>query len=105
MAVAPEDVTKHLSDEGLDNSAKALSTLTDAASDHSVPPTKHIHADADTPETHSWLQKHFPQINLGELESRYHFGNYVIDRKTGEKSWEAMSAYVRIGMHLLYVSA
>lgn len=29
-------------------------------------------------------------------------GNYVIDRKTGEKSFEAMSIYVRLGMHLLY---
>ena len=27
-------------------------------------------------------------------------GNYVIDRKTGEKSFEAMSIYVRLGMHL-----
>ena len=29
-------------------------------------------------------------------------GNYVIDRATGEKSFEAMSIYVRLGMHLLY---
>lgn len=29
-------------------------------------------------------------------------GNYVIDRQTGEKSFEAMSIYVRLGMHLLY---
>ena len=29
-------------------------------------------------------------------------GNYVIDRQTGEKSFEAMSIYVRVGMHLLY---
>ena len=27
-------------------------------------------------------------------------GNYVIDRQTGEKSFEAMSIYVRLGMHL-----
>ena len=27
-------------------------------------------------------------------------GNYVIDRETGEKSFEAMSIYVRLGMHL-----
>lgn len=26
----------------------------------------------------------------------------MIDRKTGEKSWESMSIYVRLGMHLLY---
>lgn len=29
-------------------------------------------------------------------------GNYVIDRYTGEKSFEEMSVYVRLGMHLLY---
>ena len=29
-------------------------------------------------------------------------GNFVIDRKTGKKSFEAMSIYVRLGMHLLY---
>jgi phosphatidylserine decarboxylase len=36
------------------------------------------------------------------LENKFHLGNYVIDRQTGEKSFEAMSVYVRIGMHLLY---
>lgn len=29
-------------------------------------------------------------------------GNYVIDRQTGEKHFEEMSFYVRLGMHLLY---
>ena len=29
-------------------------------------------------------------------------GNYVIDRQTGQRSFEAMSIYVRVGMHLLY---
>ncbi|CAN8102004.1 unnamed protein product [Discula destructiva] len=29
-------------------------------------------------------------------------GNYVIDRQTGEKAFESMSIYVRLGMHLLY---
>ena len=29
-------------------------------------------------------------------------GNYVIDRQTGQKSFESMSIYVRVGMHLLY---
>ncbi len=36
------------------------------------------------------------------LESSYHLGNYVVDRQTGEKTWEAMSIYVRLGMHMLY---
>ncbi len=29
-------------------------------------------------------------------------GNYVVDRTTGQKSFESMSIYVRVGMHLLY---
>jgi phosphatidylserine decarboxylase len=98
------DFTKHLSQDGLDNSNKALSTLTDAAvTDHSAPPVAHLQAKADTPETQSWIQKHLPHFGVEDLENRYHFGNYVIDRQTGEKSWEAMSVYVRLGMHLLYV--
>ena len=36
------------------------------------------------------------------LESKWHMGNYVIDRVTGEKHFEDMSIYVRLGMHLLY---
>ncbi|GAM83068.1 hypothetical protein ANO11243_010540 [Dothideomycetidae sp. 11243] len=36
------------------------------------------------------------------MENAFHLGNYVIDRKTGQKSWEAMSIYVRLGMHALY---
>lgn len=34
--------------------------------------------------------------------SDYKLGNYVIDRKTGEKTFESMGIYVRLGMHLLY---
>lgn len=29
-------------------------------------------------------------------------GNYVVDRQTGQKSFEPMSIYVRLGMHMLY---
>jgi phosphatidylserine decarboxylase len=43
-----------------------------------------------------------PASTLDNLESKFHMGNYVIDRQTGQKSFEAMSIYVRVGMHLLY---
>jgi phosphatidylserine decarboxylase len=108
MATAPEGMDEHVMTEGGRNSAAALAHLTDLADDHSAPPTSHIHADADVPETPSWMKRHFPHpkvlSKVEEFESKIHFGNFVIDRQTGQKSWEAMSAYVRIGMHLLYVS-
>ncbi|KAK8850798.1 Phosphatidylserine decarboxylase proenzyme 2 [Apiospora arundinis] len=85
-------------------SEKALSELTDAAvNGHRESPTQHIHGDAETPETDSWIKKYLPHhVDLQELESGHHLGNYVIDRETGEKSWETMSVYVRLGMHLLF---
>ncbi|KAK7986903.1 phosphatidylserine decarboxylase-domain-containing protein [Apiospora saccharicola] len=86
------------------SSEKALGDLTDAAvNGHNQEPLEHIHGNAETPETHSWIKKYLPHhINIQELENGYHLGNYVIDRETGEKSWEAMSIYVRLGMHLLF---
>jgi len=39
---------------------------------------------------------------MEQMESSFHMGNYVIDRQTGQKSWEPMSIYTRIGMHALY---
>jgi phosphatidylserine decarboxylase len=43
-----------------------------------------------------------PLSKIESLEIKHHMGNYVIDRQTGERSFEAMSIYVRLGMHLLY---
>lgn len=47
-------------------------------------------APAPTEKSHAWLRKIVPQKTLEEYENRYHLGNYVIDRKTGEKSFEAV---------------
>jgi phosphatidylserine decarboxylase len=41
-------------------------------------------------KTHAWLEKILPAKTLEDVENRWHLGNYVIDRKTGEKSFEAM---------------
>ncbi|CAG8463892.1 2633_t:CDS:10 [Ambispora gerdemannii] len=35
--------------------------------------------------------------------AREHFGNFVIVRETGERIWEEMPIYTRIGMHLLFM--
>jgi phosphatidylserine decarboxylase len=83
-------------------SATALDSLTSAAQDHPIPPLEHIHAGAAENKSHSWLKKYIPDAVLNEYENYYHMGNYVFDRETGEKSFEQMSIYVRLGMHLLY---
>ncbi|KAK5464801.1 hypothetical protein LTS15_001364 [Exophiala xenobiotica] len=83
-------------------SATALDSLTTAAQDHSVPPLEHIHAGAAEHKSHAWIQKWIPASVLDDYEARYQMGNYVIDRNTGEKSFEQMSVYVRLGMHFLY---
>ena len=83
-------------------SAKALNSLTTAAENHPEAPIAHLHRPANHESAHSWLSKILPASTLNDLESRFHLGNYVIDRQTGEKSFEAMSLYVRLDMHLLY---
>ena len=84
-------------------SAKALSALTSsAASNKTSDPKSHLHQPADDAASHSWLAKIFPAKAIEGLEAKYHMGNYVVDRDTGQKSFEPMSIYVRIGMHLLY---
>lgn len=83
-------------------SAQALDSLTTAAGDHPNPPLEHIHQPSAAAKTHSWIRKLIPESVQQSYESRYHMGNYVIDRKTGEKTFEDMSIYVRLGMHFLY---
>jgi len=88
--------------DGFDASAKALNSLTSAAENHPQLPQTHLHFPANHETAHAWLSKIIPASALENLETRFHMGNYIIDRKTGEKSFEAMSIYVRLGMHLLY---
>lgn len=102
-----EDTSSNLDHAGFQYTAGALKSLTtDAAANHNVSPQGHLHAPAGHEKSHAWLAKHFPtaaaSAKLQYFENKFHFGNYVIDRKTGEKIFEAMSMYVRIGMHLLY---
>lgn len=55
-----------------------------------------------TAESHNWLAKLLPRTTIESVENKFHLGNYVIDRQTGARTFEAMSIYVRVGMHLLY---
>jgi len=91
-----------LTEEGYSASAGALEELTRRAENHNQPPTSHIHGSSTSTESHKWLSKILPHGTIQSVENKFHLGNYVLDRQTGEKTWEAMSIYVRVGMHLLY---
>ncbi|KAG9309536.1 phosphatidylserine decarboxylase-domain-containing protein [Chiua virens] len=60
--------------------------------------TQGIHGAAHS--HHPFLNKFVPQLQ--NLANKYHVGNYVVDRKTGEKFFESMPIYARLGMHLLF---
>lgn len=98
-----EDYEPHpLTDHGLDASSNALEELTRRAENKNQPPHTHILGSSTTEESHSWLARHLPHSTVAAVENKFHLGNYVADRATGEKTFEAMSIYVRVGMHLLY---
>ena len=89
-------------DEGFIASASALDQLTTSAENNNQDSKTHLHLPANHEFSHTWLSKVFPVSEIEQLETRFHMGNFVIDRRTGEKSFEPMSIYVRVGMHLLY---
>src|SRR5450432_1844292 len=91
-----------LTDEGFHSAASALTTLTTAAEKYEDYPHAHLHRPADSAESHAWLKRMFPTASFDTIETRFHMGNFVIDRQTGNKTLEPMSIYVRVGMHLLY---
>ncbi len=90
-----------LNDQHLDATEKALNHVTDKSKGETNP-KEHLHIPGDHEKAHSLFRAVFPYNSLREFESSWHLGNYVIDRKTGQKSFEPMSIYVRLGMHLLY---
>jgi phosphatidylserine decarboxylase len=92
----------HLSDAGYNASADALTEITDEADNHQESPLAPKHPVSKTQHSHAWLESILPASTIENLETQYQLGNYVLDRKTGEKSFETMSIYVRLGMHLLY---
>lgn len=93
---------KQLPTPHLDATEKALDQITTSAAKHDESPKSQIHTPSHEEKSHSWMRSIFPYNSLQEFESAWHLGNYVLDRQTGEKSFEEMSIYVRLGMHLLY---
>ena len=90
------------SDAQFDATSSALNHLTDEAGDHSKDPKKTLHVPSSHEHAHALLRRIFPYNSLEEAETAWHMGNYIIDRKTHEKTFEPMSIYVRVGMHALY---
>ena len=88
---------------GFEATAGALSALTTSAEHHGQDPKDSLHRPSSHESSHKWLSKILPPSTLEKLETNWHMGNYVIiNRATGEKAFEPMSIYVRLGMHLLY---
>ncbi|KAI5895059.1 uncharacterized protein SCHCODRAFT_02618486 [Schizophyllum commune H4-8] len=87
-----------------DASTSTLPTPTLATDDHSAVPILAVDtifattADLETIQALRipWLER---------LAARYHVGNYVIVRESGERVFEYMPLYARIGMHLLFYGA
>lgn len=50
--------------------------------------SKTIHTPTHTVPTHPWLGKYIPGFEA--LAAKYHVGNFVVDRDTGEKFFESM---------------
>ncbi|KAH8648663.1 phosphatidylserine decarboxylase-domain-containing protein [Xylariales sp. PMI_506] len=94
---------EHRSEAHLEAAVKVLEHTTDHAGENpQVDPKESLHRPASHIVAHSWFREHFGSEYLESLEASWHLGNYVIDRQTGEKHFEDMSIYVRLGMHLLY---
>lgn len=82
---------------------KILESSTDqAVSNHGADPQETLLRPATHSASHGWFKRLLPAEQLDAIESRWHMGNYVIERGTGIKHFEEMSIYVRVGMHLLY---
>ncbi|KAI5253453.1 hypothetical protein E4T42_02850 [Aureobasidium subglaciale] len=95
-------MTEKLSDAHFEATATALDNITDQAARHPEDPKETLHVPSNHEKSHKWLKRIFPYDSLEAMESAWHMGNYVMDRKTGAKTFEPMSIYVRVGMHALY---
>ncbi|KAK4932519.1 hypothetical protein LTR28_011393, partial [Elasticomyces elasticus] len=85
---------RKLNDSHFDAAAAALHSITDSTiHSHHRDPKDTLHQPANSEKSHSWLKKIIPHHMVEEYEADYHMGNYVIDRQTGEKTFEPMSIY------------
>lgn len=92
---------KKLDPQHLDAAETALNDMTEKAKSQSDP-KDHIHTPGNDEKAHSWFRAVFPYKSLDDFEASWHLGNYIIDRESGQRSFEPMPIYVRLGMHLLF---
>ncbi|KIY68378.1 hypothetical protein CYLTODRAFT_395522 [Cylindrobasidium torrendii FP15055 ss-10] len=81
-----------------DDLARALEALIHATDPSSS--TDSAELNSVDLRTAGWLKDLLPELE--RLAASYHFGNFVVTRGTGEKVFESMPLYARIGMHLLF---
>lgn len=98
---ASSPAAKDIDSKHLDVAEAVLTDLTDRSEEHDDPKA-HLHTPGNQEAAHSWFRSVFPYVSLEDFENQWHLGNYVIDRQICQKSFEPMSIYVRVGMHLLY---
>ncbi|KAH9856812.1 phosphatidylserine decarboxylase-domain-containing protein [Lenzites betulinus] len=79
--------------------AAALEKLVEHSADH-ADVRNAIHAPMHMLKSIPLVHKLVPGIE--ELAEQYHVGNFVIVRSTGERIFESMPIYPRLGMHLLF---
>ncbi|CCG83644.1 Related to phosphatidylserine decarboxylase [Taphrina deformans PYCC 5710] len=84
----------------------ALSSMTDDCSDSRTEAHETILAPAHSERhTSSWGLGQYLKAGVARFTkdaAYYHYGNYVADRATGERTFEQMPIYTRVGMHILY---
>ncbi|TFK71358.1 hypothetical protein BDN72DRAFT_895722 [Pluteus cervinus] len=85
---------EHLAANGLH------SLVTHSFHEHDVSDGIHATVHMLSSKVDSGLKKAVP--GLERLTVDHHAGNYVVVRETGERIFEAMPMYVRIGMHMLF---
>ncbi|KAJ3986296.1 phosphatidylserine decarboxylase-domain-containing protein [Lentinula detonsa] len=91
--------TNNLSEAQDEHIAKGLeSMVAQSETNHDVSHGIHMHGKnvLEVP----WIHKMIPGIE--KLAANYHIGNFVVVRESGEKIFESMPIYARIGMHLLF---
>ena len=106
----PEETShavRHHSDDGARLDA-ALTHLTSSTTSQSYETHEGILAPAHLADSVQHPHSLSDYLSLAVSKVRdaaalYRWGNYVIDRSTGQRSFETMPLYVRLGMHMLYV--
>jgi len=90
--------------ESANQAAEALTSLVENTSSTQPGHTCTVHTPTAYTGQHAWLHKLIPPIE--KIASKDHLGNFVTTRPPNPvQHWESMPIYVRLGMHLMFVTA